>query len=117
MLICGGSRVYGVPRPSSDLDVVVQITPADLSLLRAVADAEKGPAHEDPNVWSLTFGRLNVIVCLTEASYNVYALGIQALKSRVARSGVKASRAEAAGLFHHLQALLRGIREQGGSAR
>lgn len=52
-----GSRVYGTPRPESDIDLCVVVSEHDLALLSERADEDPGSGGH-----SLRFGKLNLIV-------------------------------------------------------
>lgn len=59
-----GSRVYGTPRPDSDLDLVILAEPEVRRALYDFADTEpKGP---------LRFGNLNIIVATTVEEYRTW---------------------------------------------
>lgn len=83
-----GSVRYGRPRPNSDLDIAVLVTPHALAVLKAHAD--RPPQHQadyedsnmgqaqresqDPDKQStaLRFGRLNLIVTTDPAMYEAW---------------------------------------------
>lgn len=72
-----GSRVYGTPRPDSDIDLCVTgISELDYHLLRENADDHKGSGDG-----SLVFGRLNLIL-LDAAEFEVWREATNELAAR-----------------------------------
>jgi predicted nucleotidyltransferase len=84
-----GSRVYGTPRPDSDIDLVVLVDDVDLQKLcdmvattedRDTLGAPGGIYYEDGT--SLRFGRLNLL-CVTEKKhFDVWQFGTERLKEQ-----------------------------------
>lgn len=85
-----GSRVYGTPRPDSDIDFVVLVGKDELLTLTALADnlAEKAESEgslgstrgkEDPGE-SLRFGKLNLICHTSQVVFEAWRDATAALK-------------------------------------
>jgi predicted nucleotidyltransferase len=90
-----GSYAYGRPRPSSDIDLVVFVTEADLARIRRAAGRRrhgpsKGlmkPRRSAADYQSLTgvpfrFGDLNLICVTDERAYKIWRTGTVRLKKR-----------------------------------
>ncbi len=76
-----GSRKYGTPKPESDVDLVVFLTPDDLESLAELADAEGSQmvsCYGAENL-SIRFGRLNLICVTSEPDYEVWREGTETL--------------------------------------
>ena len=86
-----GSRVYGTPRPDSDVDLVVLVDEDTATLLRTLSD-DKG---------AVRFGRLNLVVCTSPEEYSVWRLGT----TQMLRAKAKFSRQQAKLVLDKLRAL------------
>lgn len=76
-----GSRVYGTPRPDSDIDLVVLVTEEDLARLREVGTVR--PQHTGYNTFescSLYFGNLNLIAVTKPDEYTAWLIGTNNLR-------------------------------------
>ena len=76
-----GSRVYGSPTNSSDVDLVVCVTKAELEILRDLAHSQDGSGGPDVSA-SLRFGRLNLITVTDTTDYETWAEGTRRLIER-----------------------------------
>jgi len=77
-----GSRRYGTPRADSDVDVVIRADEQKLiETLVANADGtgSMGAGHDQ---FSVKYGKLNLIVCLTDAAYLTWADGNASLDAQ-----------------------------------
>ena len=73
-----GSYAYGIPRPESDLDVVMLVMDdPTLIALQALADSADGSGGD-----SLRFGKLNLIIVASEAEWAQWRTGTQELIKR-----------------------------------
>lgn len=108
-----GSRAYGKPKRSSDVDLVVLVRRADLEVLRLLCDdddaskkkdSDAGPTAEGPvGSASLRFGRLNLI-CLTDpVAYEVWAEGTKKLLQDVEQTEQPVARDVAIAFFDQLR--------------
>lgn len=83
-----GSRKYGIPKRKSDTDLVVRMSMEDYRILREQSDDPNGEEHilekryESASCKPLRFGKLNLIVCVTDAQYDCWFAGTQALLER-----------------------------------
>jgi hypothetical protein len=68
-----GSRAYGTPRRTSDVDLVILCDEATETLLWTLGEQRDG---------SLYFGRLNLIVCTDEKTYAVWKVGTEACREK-----------------------------------
>lgn len=81
-----GSRVYGTPRPDSDIDLVVLLSCPDLSRLIDAADNQDdlgspgGEHYEDGR--SLRFGTLNLLCVTDKKHFDVWAKGTEELYAK-----------------------------------
>lgn len=74
---CTGSQVFGIPRPDSDIDLVLLLDADDVILLASHADQVEGgvgwedapPEYGNGQV-TLRFGKLNLLCCIDENYYN-----------------------------------------------
>lgn len=73
-----GSHAYGTPRPDSDIDLAVSLTPSELWDLARQADSRSGSCDK---VDSLMFGRLNLI-CLSEPHFAAWKAATEELVAR-----------------------------------
>lgn len=86
-----GSRIYGVSRPESDLDMVLKVTPLEAKLLTEVQDSGRnddyGSYGNSPESTSIRFGRLNLIICFTDEAYHRWlaARSLCRMKSPITR--------------------------------
>ena len=100
-----GSRVYGTPREDSDVDMVVFLSREEVVTLRGLGE-QLEPALGGYDVttesFPLRFGRLNLLVCLTEAAYNTWRAGTDALVAQFA-AGDTPTRDEAIAVFRKLR--------------
>lgn len=84
--IVTGSRVYGTPKPDSDIDLVVLVTKDDIRAMRDLADEDNSTDYENPDYGaggltaSLRFGKLNLLCCTTPEQVDVWRRGTAALK-------------------------------------
>lgn len=81
MCFLTGSRVYGRPKVDSDIDMVVRMDWDEAEDLRRQSDTRKREPdsdfervhyHEDEGTVCLRFGKLNLIVCLDDRTYDVW---------------------------------------------
>ena len=86
-----GSRVYGTPRPDSDVDLVILTEEGTATALRTLSDG-KG---------AIRFGKLNLVVCTTTDEYAVWRLGT----TQMLRSKSKFSQQQAKAVLDKLRAL------------
>ena len=67
-----GSRAYGTPRPDSDIDLVVLVSPDDLAKLVELSDKQSDFGHPGGEHYEdgcfLRFGPLNLI-CVTDQTH------------------------------------------------
>lgn len=81
-----GSRVYGTPRPDSDLDLVVLVDSDDLARLRELADktdtVEQEPDDKSYPSDSLRFGKLNLICISSHAVFEAWRKATDSLALR-----------------------------------
>lgn len=69
-----GSRVYGSPTPKSDVDLVVRVDQVTKDAIHRLSD---NPSPRD-NGWlegPVRFGKLNLILCVTDEEYAVWKVG------------------------------------------
>jgi hypothetical protein len=92
-----GSRAYGKPGPASDIDLVVQLTQAEVEVLRTESEQGSSP----PGSTSMKFGKLNLIVPDSPQSLAVWQQGTEDLIGRSLTADV--SRAEALAHFWTLR--------------
>lgn len=93
-----GSRAYGKPKKSSDVDLVVLVTPEHLEVLAKMADSDdedrkknqdsdSGPQWEGGKSKSLRFGRMNLL-CLTDPiAYAVWLKGTEVMVEAYNKTG------------------------------
>jgi hypothetical protein len=75
-----GSRVYGTPKPESDIDLCVLLTYDEIEKLREFSDT-KLPASRSPSSVSLRFGKLNIIATDDEKVFAEWRLGTSILEA------------------------------------
>ncbi len=102
-----GSRVYGAPRPDSDIDLVVFMDREEAQRLHYLAaqladDFGETYDEETPGA-SLRFGNLNLIVCTDESRYRSWAIGTKDLEI-IAEEAKPVTRLEAIRCFRILRA-------------
>lgn len=100
MAIVTGSRVYGIPKSDSDIDLVVLVTPADLKRLMTVAgEVVGGSAGGERCIEaSLRFGKLNLLCVTDPVAYHVWERGTREL-----RDNAPVTRDVAVAMFQLLQ--------------
>ena len=78
-----GSHVYGTPRESSDVDLVVLIDRAELDRLRELLgdDPEHNPYGASCGA-SIRIGKLNLIAVTSTAEYDRWLCGTKILRMR-----------------------------------
>lgn len=65
-----GSRVYGTPKEDSDVDMILRVTRAEGTILEEVSGAYRNPDYPDTkDARPIRFGKLNIILCYTDAAY------------------------------------------------
>lgn len=85
-----GSRVYGQPTGKSDIDLVVRLTQADYERLIALADetmAVDDIYYGRVRTYSVRFGKLNLLCCLDDDSYQLWRDCTKWLKKKAAHDG------------------------------
>lgn len=75
----GGSRIYGAPRPDSDVDLVILVSPEEAAILGANADVPNQP-RPGCGSFPVRYGRLNLIVCTDLDTYGRWHIGRDALR-------------------------------------
>jgi hypothetical protein len=76
-----GSRMYGIPTPSSDVDLVIRVDPHVATILRDLADKVK--AAKEGSRPPCRFGKLNLILCETDTEYAVWKVGTETMKRAI----------------------------------
>lgn len=82
-IIFTGSRVYGVPRQESDLDIVILCNATEYDMLRSVHvrnDEDGHVLYPEGGGLNLRFGNLNIIATTDEAMFAAWKEGTQFLK-------------------------------------
>lgn len=103
-----GSQVYGKPGEASDIDLVVQVSDYELSLLKGMADSVKAHRSDDgygPATASLMFGKLNLVVTTDEATFAAWRMGTEILIEKK-HAGHVFNRDDAVTVFRSLLAML-----------
>lgn len=82
-----GSHAYGVPRPDSDIDLVVMLSTKDRITLAQQCPGltqEECENYADPedSGQSLRFGKLNLIIPPSQASFEAWRAATEALEAR-----------------------------------
>lgn len=72
-----GSRVYGNPRPNSDVDLIIRVSDHELAILTQAADAVFN--CKENNSRSLKFGNLNLICVTSDQMFHAWIAGTQEL--------------------------------------
>lgn len=103
-----GSRAYGTPTEKSDIDLVVRVDSKTASLLRKMADSPfkecRVSSSDDPvSVFPVRFGKLNLILCETDAEFAVWAVGTEANKHA---NTVPRDRKEVKAVFDELRKMI-----------
>ena len=70
-----GSQEYGTPTPQSDIDMVVYSKDSELIKLLREFSEQGGSIPDGAQQMSARFGKLNVLVCFTEAAYKAWEDG------------------------------------------
>lgn len=84
LAFCTGSRVYGIPKDKSDLDLVVLVSPEDALTICEMADSVEGAENVvryNGTEFSARFGKLNLIG-LTEAKHGPWYRATEILKKQ-----------------------------------
>lgn len=68
-----GSRVYGIPREDSDIDLVVLVDETTRDNLRLLRD--------NHDAFKVTFGRLNLVLVTTTKEFEAWKQGTEELKA------------------------------------
>ncbi len=92
-----GSRAYGTPRTTSDVDLVVLVTAEELDVLEEMGYAHPNNSGTLMGNLSLQFGRMNLIVLTDPSDYSVW---LEATTRLIERKPV--IRREAVELFDRL---------------
>lgn len=105
-----GSVAYGLPRPKSDIDLVVFVCDDDLKKLCKYADKtieEKANGGDYGGVvlsCPVRFGKLNLLMVSDPVLYDeVWRKGTRRLKKRAEKRGVPITRQEAIEMFQSLR--------------
>lgn len=104
-----GSRVYGVPREDSDVDLVLLVSETELNILKTAADTVNvqstgGSAEESPAiVATLRIGRLNILACATQWQFDLWVKGTKHLLEENTITGQFRSRERAVEVFQALE--------------
>lgn len=100
-----GSHAYGVPRPDSDVDLVVLVSKADMDKLTGLADDNDEIEIKYPDACCavLRFGKLNLLATDSIAYYQTWIEGTWELKCRP----LGATRDEAIQVFQAKRAALK----------
>ena len=93
-----GSWAYGMPTKESDIDLVIRCDGSTFEHLMLVDEPEKQASDKQVSR-SLRFGKLNLIVCLNDETYEQWRSGTEELKSR----GEIVSRDEAVAVFKRIR--------------
>ena len=76
-----GSRVYGAPRPDSDIDVGMLMSDKDANFLNHFSDEPIEPTkiYSDDVDINFLFGKLNIIACYSELVFDAWKKGTDKL--------------------------------------
>lgn len=77
-----GSRVYGIPKENSDIDLVVLISDEDWEHLAMASDDENSVNEYGTKNKSIRFGNLNLLVTTEQKDFDVWMKGTEELKAR-----------------------------------
>lgn len=95
-----GSRVYGVPKKTSDVDLVVPMSLETFNKLTKWAEnADEIEQHYGNVVKQLRFGNINILAATTPDEYDCWKEGTKLLKLR----DEPVSRADAIEVFRELR--------------
>lgn len=94
-----GSRAYGVPRSTSDIDLVVFLTPEEIDVLIDTGAFDAGGSGTGMGNVSVRFGGLNLICLIDITDYEIWAEGTKRLIERA-----PVTRQEAVAMFDRLYA-------------
>lgn len=100
-----GSRAYGKPKLSSDIDLVVQVSTADKALLERLCD--KDPKNDAEGIKIVKFGDLNLILVETDAEMAVWKFATDALAIKKEKRGRHVGREEAIEFIRKCKKLLK----------
>lgn len=78
--ILTGSRAYGTPRPDSDVDLVIRLSPE--TLVQLIAASDKHAEYPENNSASVRFGILNLICVTSDSAYETWRSNTAALVAR-----------------------------------
>lgn len=84
-----GSRVYGLSRRNSDIDLVILCDEATKGRLLSWSE----DAETDLGKRTIRFGKLNIIACVDEREYAIWKVGTEACRAEkepVSRENAKA---------------------------
>lgn len=77
-----GSNAYSEPKEDSDLDLVIMCDLETVELLRKYADAQDEiEDYKYDDVMQVRFGKLNIIMCVDNKTFNTWKHGTKILKS------------------------------------
>lgn len=74
-----GSRVYGTPKPWSDIDLVVRMSEEDLTALMQSGMASGFHPYPENDSASLKFGNLNLICVTSDRMFDAWMKGTEEL--------------------------------------
>lgn len=80
-----GSRAYGKPRPDSDIDLVVFISPQDANKLAAIEPQPNKDIvdyYGKTKTMNLRFGKLNLLACTDKSRFLEWHKGTRLLKAQ-----------------------------------
>lgn len=106
MAFITGSHAYGEPGPGSDIDLVIRMSEVDYEKLRVFADSsiyEDEAYSKNTQSRCLRFGRINMLVCLTQEAYDIWLKGTQQLKAKSTKAGLPIPRRVACEVFAKLR--------------
>ncbi len=81
-----GSHAYGSPRPDSDVDLVVFVSPTDAEVIRAESDTKAIP---------IRYGNLNLIITTDQQEYFAWQKFTDDMKAKRDELGIPISPEEA----------------------
>lgn len=85
MAFITGSHAYGTPNIASDIDLVIRLSEADYQILVAIADKiayDNDEYAKNPQNRIIRIGKLNLLVCLSDAQYQMWLRGTRELKRK-----------------------------------